>query len=43
MRLSERVDPDLVGGMVARVGSLVFDGSVTRQLERLRQRLLAGG
>ena len=43
VRLSERVDPDLVGGMVARVGSLVFDGSVTRQLERLRQRLLAGG
>jgi len=42
VRLTERVDPSLVGGLVARVGSLVFDGSVTRQVERLRQRLLTG-
>jgi len=42
VRISERVDPALVGGVVARVGSLVFDGSVTRQLERMRQRLTAG-
>lgn len=42
VRLTERVDPSLVGGLVARVGSLVFDGSVTRQIERLRQRLLTG-
>ncbi len=39
VRLTERVDPDIVGGVIARVGSLVFDGSVTRQLERLRQKL----
>jgi F-type H+-transporting ATPase subunit delta len=39
--LTERVDPAIVGGVVARVGSLVFDGSVTRQIERLRQKLLA--
>jgi F-type H+-transporting ATPase subunit delta len=39
--LSERVDPSIVGGLVARVGSLVFDGSVTRQLERMRLRLLS--
>jgi len=42
VRISERLDPALVGGVVARVGSLVFDGSVTRQLERLRQRLTTG-
>jgi len=42
VRISERIDPALVGGVVARVGSLVFDGSVTRQLERLRQRLTMG-
>jgi F-type H+-transporting ATPase subunit delta len=42
VRLSERVDPSLVGGVVARVGSLVFDGSVVRQIERLRERLLSG-
>jgi F-type H+-transporting ATPase subunit delta len=39
--ITERVDPGIVGGMVARVGSLVFDGSVVRQVERLRQALLA--
>jgi F-type H+-transporting ATPase subunit delta len=37
--LTERVDPAIVGGVIAKVGSLVFDGSVTRQLERLRQKL----
>jgi F-type H+-transporting ATPase subunit delta len=37
--LSARVDPAIMGGVIARVGSVVFDGSVTRQLERLRQRL----
>jgi F-type H+-transporting ATPase subunit delta len=40
VRLTERVDPAIVGGVIARVGSLVFDGSVTRQLERFRQKLL---
>jgi F-type H+-transporting ATPase subunit delta len=40
--LSARVDPSIIGGVVARVGSVVFDGSVTRQIERLRERLLAG-
>ena len=33
--LTERVDPSIIGGVVAKVGSVVFDGSVTRQLERL--------
>ena len=37
--LNERVDPAIVGGIIARVGSLVFDASVTRHLERLRQQL----
>jgi F-type H+-transporting ATPase subunit delta len=39
--MTERVDPALIGGVVARVGGTVFDGSVARQLERLRQKLLA--
>jgi len=37
--ITERVDPSIIGGIIARVGSVVFDGSVTRQLERMRQRL----
>jgi len=36
-----RVDPAILGGVVARVGGMVFDGSVASQLERLRQRLAA--
>jgi F-type H+-transporting ATPase subunit delta len=40
LTMTERVDPAILGGVIARVGSLVFDGSVTRQLEKLKQRLL---
>ena len=42
LTVTEKVDPAIVGGVVARVGSVVFDGSVTRQLERMKQRLLEG-
>ena len=38
-----RVDPSIVGGVVARIGSTVYDGSVVRQLARLRERLAARG
>jgi F-type H+-transporting ATPase subunit delta len=38
--LNERVDPAIIGGMIARVGSTVYDASVTRQLEKMRQQLL---
>ena len=40
--LQATVDPSLVGGVVARIGSVVYDGSVTRQLEKIRERLLQG-
>lgn len=33
------VDPSLIGGVVARVGDLVFDGSVRRKLELAREQL----
>jgi F-type H+-transporting ATPase subunit delta len=39
--MTERVDPAIGGGFVARVGSVVFDGSVARHLERIREKLLA--
>lgn len=35
------VDPDIMGGIVARVGDVVIDGSVRRHLESLRQTLKA--
>lgn len=37
-----RTDPSLVGGAVTRVGSVVFDGSIARQLERMKARLAEG-
>jgi F-type H+-transporting ATPase subunit delta len=36
---SRSVDPDLIGGIVLRVGSFRADGSVRGRLERLRQEL----
>lgn len=36
------VDPAIMGGVVAKMGSTVIDGSVVRQLERLRKTLIAG-
>jgi F-type H+-transporting ATPase subunit delta len=39
VQLETRVDPSIVGGAVARIGSTVYDGSVTRQLERLKETL----
>lgn len=37
--LDRVVDPAILGGVVARVGSLVYDGSVRSQLEDLRKQL----
>ena len=32
-------NPALIGGVVARIGSTVYDGSVRRQLEKMKERL----
>jgi F-type H+-transporting ATPase subunit delta len=39
VRLETSVDPSLLGGAVTRVGSLVYDGSLRTQLDRLRRRM----
>lgn len=36
------VDPSVVGGLVARVGDVVFDASVRRRLERAKEELGRG-
>ena len=42
VELDESVDPALLGGAVASVGGLVFDGSLRTQLQRLRTSLTEG-
>jgi len=37
-----KTDPSLVGGLVTRVGSIVYDGSVRTQLQEIKQRLKRG-
>ena len=37
---SYRVDPEILGGLVVRVGDRVYDGSVRRQMLRLRRLLV---
>jgi F-type H+-transporting ATPase subunit delta len=34
------VDPSLIGGVLAKVGSTVYDGTVKTQLEKLRKQLV---
>lgn len=42
VRAQYSVDPALLGGAVARIGSTIFDGSVRGQLYTLRRKLSAG-
>jgi F-type H+-transporting ATPase subunit delta len=39
VRLQTRVDPAILGGVVTRIGSEVYDGSVRSRLQRLGDRL----
>lgn len=40
INLNFRIEPELIGGVVTRVGSTVYDGSVRTQLENLREELM---
>jgi F-type H+-transporting ATPase subunit delta len=42
VRLKKRVDPEIIGGAVARIGSLVYDGSLKSRLTALRRRMIGG-
>jgi F-type H+-transporting ATPase subunit delta len=43
VRMRFVVDPDLIGGVTARLGSKVYDGSVRGQLARMQRRLASAG
>ena len=38
--LDTRVDPSIIGGAITRIGSTVYDGSVTTQLQKMKQALV---
>lgn len=37
-----KVDPELIGGVVARVGSIVYDGSIRTQLNNIKNNIMKG-
>jgi F-type H+-transporting ATPase subunit delta len=41
VRMSTTADPELLGGVVAQVGDIVYDGSLRTQLRKIRQELLS--
>jgi F-type H+-transporting ATPase subunit delta len=40
VQMDLRVDPSLIGGVVARIGSTIYDASVATQLQKMKQRLV---
>ena len=38
--LDTRIDQSIIGGVVARIGSTVYDGSVVTQLKKMKERLI---
>jgi len=40
VRLQFRTDPAIIGGLVTRIGSLVYDGSIRNQLAQMKRRLM---
>jgi F-type H+-transporting ATPase subunit delta len=40
--MTTKIDPAIIGGVVARIGSTVYDGSVVGQLQRIRERMVEG-
>jgi len=41
VRLQFRTDTNIIGGVVTRIGSLVYDGSIKNQLAQMKQRLMS--
>lgn len=39
VQIENRVDPGILGGAVTRIGSIVYDGSLTRQLQKMKESL----
>jgi F-type H+-transporting ATPase subunit delta len=42
VKASYRVDPSIIGGIVIRVGDTVYDASIRRRIQLLREQLIYG-
>jgi F-type H+-transporting ATPase subunit delta len=42
VELSSKVDPDILGGVVLRVGNFILDASIRNRLEQLRKQVAQG-
>jgi F-type H+-transporting ATPase subunit delta len=40
VQIESTVDPSIIGGVVTRIGSTVYDGSIRTQLQKMRQQLV---
>jgi F-type H+-transporting ATPase subunit delta len=40
VNLNFNIDKNIIGGVIARIGSTIYDGSVKTQLEELREKLI---
>ena len=40
VELTEKIRPEIVGGLIIRVGDLQYDGSISNQLKKLRESLM---
>jgi F-type H+-transporting ATPase subunit delta len=38
--IDAQIDPTLIGGLVLRVGDAVYDGSIARQLQQMREQMI---
>jgi F-type H+-transporting ATPase subunit delta len=41
--MTTRVDPSIIGGVVARVGGTVYDGSISTQLRKMKETMKGSG
>jgi F-type H+-transporting ATPase subunit delta len=42
IELALKIDPEIIGGIIVRIGDQVIDGSVRNKLEKMRARLASG-
>jgi F0F1-type ATP synthase delta subunit len=42
VQLAAHVDPDILGGIVVRVGNSILDASIRNRLEQLRRQVAQG-